>query len=146
MANVDVAAGDLVFETERGIVNVQAVYISGPMTGYDEYNFPAFREAAETLRAHGLKVFSPHEMDEEEGMVAPEKTKMEYTPRYFKFLARDMELLASGYVDAGVFLPNWQQSRGAKCEYRWLRDLALPTLSYPSLEWLDYRPAGREWL
>lgn len=132
----------LEFTTERGLVTVENVYISGPMTGYDEYNFPAFREAAAALRERGLTVYSPHEMDEDEGLIAPTKTKLEYTPTYFKFLARDMHLIGSGVIDAGVFLDGWTASRGARAEYRWLTDLALPTLRYPSLEWLEYRPAG----
>ncbi len=132
------------FHTERGEVKVASVYISGPMTGIDEYNFPAFRAAAEDLRARGFEVHSPVEMDEETGFVAPAgPTKLEYTPRYYQFLQRDMQLIGSGAVDAGVFLDGWVASRGSRAEYRWLTDLALPTLRYPTLQWLDYRPAGR---
>lgn len=132
------------FQTERGALVVESLYISGPMTGYDEYNFPAFRAAADDLRQRGFKVHSPHEMDEEGGFEAPAgPTPLEYTPRYFKFLARDMALVASGEIDGAVFLPGWQASRGARAEYRWCQDLALVTLSYPTLEWLEYRPADK---
>lgn len=135
---------DLRFQTERGLVVVTSVYLSGPMTGIDEYNFPAFREATAAIRAKGIAVHSPHEMDEDEGYTAPQgPTPVTYTSKYFRFLQRDVELIGSGKVDAGVFLPGWQASRGARIEYNLIRDLALVTLSYPSLEWLEYRPAGR---
>ena len=45
-----IAEGDFVFETERGKVSVTSVYLSGPMTGYEDFNFPAFREHARILR------------------------------------------------------------------------------------------------
>lgn len=133
------------FHTDRGEVIVESVYISGPMTGHENFNFAAFTEAAEALRAMGFRVFSPHEIDIEEGDVtdADVKRRALLPDKYFTVLGRDMELIGSGQVDAGVFLDGWQASRGSRAEYRWLTDLALPTLRFPSLEWLEYRPAGR---
>lgn len=37
------------------------LYISGPMTGYAEHNFPEFERVAKALRAKGYTVLSPHE-------------------------------------------------------------------------------------
>lgn len=39
------------------------IYLSGPMTGYPEYNYPAFAAAAARLRALGCAVISPHELN-----------------------------------------------------------------------------------
>lgn len=38
------------------------LYISGPMTGYPELNYPAFASAAEALRLAHYEVVSPHEL------------------------------------------------------------------------------------
>lgn len=38
---------------------MKRIYISGPMSGYKEHNFPAFNEAAEKLRALGWDVVNP---------------------------------------------------------------------------------------
>lgn len=37
------------------------VYISGPMTGIEDYNFPSFHKAARQLRGLGYDVFNPAE-------------------------------------------------------------------------------------
>ena len=42
------------------------LYIAGPMTGYPEWNFPAFREAARELRMRDFEMVSPAEMDEQD--------------------------------------------------------------------------------
>ena len=43
------------------------LYIAGPMTGYPEYNFPAFDEAKERLEQAGYEVVSPADLDREMG-------------------------------------------------------------------------------
>lgn len=43
------------------------LYLGGPMTGYPEFNFPAFHAAAAVLRADGHEVWSPAEFDLTEG-------------------------------------------------------------------------------
>lgn len=39
------------------------VYLSGPMTGYPNFNFPAFNERAAEWRREGWDVFNPAETD-----------------------------------------------------------------------------------
>jgi hypothetical protein len=39
-----------------------ATYISGPMTGLPQFNYPAFVYAATVLRAQGVDARSPHEI------------------------------------------------------------------------------------
>lgn len=86
------------------------VYLSGPMTGYDEHNYPAFDRAAETLRANGHEVLNPAETAG--GSI--------HLPRE-TFLEIDI-----GYVraaDALVLLPGWANSEGAKLEVDVARSL-----------------------
>lgn len=88
-------------------------YLAGPMSGIDDNNIPAFREAAETLRAAGHEIVSPVEMDE----AAKDPTvSFDSNPeKYWRFLARDIETIGVD-CDGIVFLPDWFHSRGAKLE------------------------------
>lgn len=46
----------------------KSIYIAGPMTGYEDFNFPAFNEAADILRTQGWTVFNPAEKESEKGL------------------------------------------------------------------------------
>lgn len=81
------------------------VYISGPMTGYDELNFPAFNEAATVLRDIGYAVCSPAETDQILGVGA--LTHAEY-------LRFDFERVLE--ADFLVALDGWERSLGAISE------------------------------
>ena len=52
-------SNSLRFRIER--TNVR-VYLSGPMKGYPDSNFPAFHATAAALRARGLEVVNPAEI------------------------------------------------------------------------------------
>lgn len=43
------------------------IYISGPMTGLPDFNFPAFHDAAARLRERGHEVANPAEINSEAG-------------------------------------------------------------------------------
>lgn len=84
-------------------------YIAGPMTGYPEFNYPAFKAAAAVLRSQGVDVLSP---TEHTGDVAPD----DYTDErpYGYYLRRSLRMLLD--CDAVVLLPGWETSRGARIE------------------------------
>lgn len=44
------------------------IYIAGPMTGYPEFNFPAFHTAEYTLSKQGWTVFNPAKKDAEKDL------------------------------------------------------------------------------
>jgi hypothetical protein len=86
---------------------VSRVYISGPMTGLPEYNFPAFTTAAERLRMMGHEVVSPHEVGHDDNG-APGSIL------WSAYIRRDLvEMLT---CDAIHLLPGWENSRGATLE------------------------------
>lgn len=98
------------------------VYLAGPMTGYPEFNFPAFREATARLRGLGYAVRSPHEWDEEEnGGRTP--TAEEAKPWAY-YLKRDLALLLE--CDAVAVLPGWRASKGATLEVYVGQSLGMP--------------------
>ncbi len=99
-------------------------YLAGPMTGIPQFNFPAFYDAAKALRAKGLEIISPAEMDDKEdagaAMASPDGALGTGTggvngKTWGDFLARDVKLIADN-VDGIIFLDGWQASRGARLE------------------------------
>lgn len=78
------------------------LYISGPMTGIEDYNFPAFNAAADQLRAAGYDVANPADGGADES-----KTWADY-------LREDLRILLD--CDAVALLPGWTESKGARLE------------------------------
>lgn len=85
-------------------------YLSGPMTGLKDYNFPAFEETKKTLEELGLYVLSPHEVSKQNSWEAYMKTA----------------LIRLCYCTDMCMLPGWENSRGAKIEHTIAKELAMP--------------------
>jgi len=85
------------------------VYIAGPMSGYPEFNAPAFAAAKARLEAAGLRVITPVEIGESVfgssggGVPAAE------------YLRADLRWVCS-HCDAIALLDGWEHSVGARCE------------------------------
>jgi len=88
------------------------VYIAGPMTGYPLWNFPAFDEAAEYLRACGYEVVNPADLDRAVGF----DETAEIAPPGFLRGALKRDLAAICECDAVAVLEGWRLSRGAMLE------------------------------
>ncbi len=86
------------------------VYVSGPMTGIEHFNHPAFEAACEILRLAGYEAESPH--------WAPELESWE------AYMRHDLALLLG--CDAIALLPGWEHSRGARLERLVAEALGLP--------------------
>jgi hypothetical protein len=92
------------------------LYISGPMTGLPDFNYPAFNETAHQLEAAGFVVINPAD--------APERDN------WLEYRRHALTLLAQ--ADAICSLPGWENSRGACIEHAIMSLLGLPArpLSY----------------
>ena len=103
----------------NGSVTQATAYIAGPMSGYPEYNFPAFDAAQARLEALGFKVISPAQIDRDEGF---DPTKDEVTPELMAdIVRRDIEAIIKS--DIIILLDGWEDSKGAVAEAnvgRWL--------------------------
>jgi hypothetical protein len=89
-------------------------YLAGPMSGYDQQNFPLFDRVAKTLREQGYDIVSPAELDSpEERAIALANERSQST--WADFLARDVKLIAE-QVQGIIFLSGWPKSRGARLE------------------------------
>lgn len=91
------------------------LYIAGPMTGLKDFNYPAFHAAAAKLRAIGHEVENPAE-----NPAPPCGTWLAYMR---------MSLVQISRCDGVVMLPGWEQSRGARAEFRIACDLGLQVLT-----------------
>ena len=119
------------------------IYLAGPMTGLPEYNAPAFRAATFDLRNRGIEVWSPVEMDEEDGVnleaEAASATTLHSDPGWdwARALARDIGVVIRD-VEAVVVLPGWTKSRGAFLETETAYAQGKSVLRYPDLEEIPY--------
>lgn len=79
------------------------IYVAGPMSNYEDFNFPAFHAAAAQLRAMGYDVISPAEnFGGDQG-----RPYMEYIEEGVRQITR---------VDGVALLPGWTASQGALVE------------------------------
>lgn len=82
--------------------DVTRIYISGPMTGIEDFNFPAFHAAAVALRGMGYVVSSPAEVNPDTTMT------------WEQCLRADIKALCD--CDVIALLPGWENSKGAHLE------------------------------
>lgn len=93
------------------------IYVAGGMTGYDDYNFPTFYAASESLERQGWEAVNPAQLDVDAGYTL-ERLKQFLPDELQKFLhgaiKRDLEALET--CDAIALLPGWKSSKGARAE------------------------------
>lgn len=78
------------------------IYLSGPMRGYPEFNYPLFNDTATMLRKMDHVVFNPAENEIEHGRP------------FSEYMSVDLSMVC--YADATACLPNWHKSHGARIE------------------------------
>lgn len=87
------------------------IYISGPMSGLPENNYPAFHAEAKRLRALSFVVENPAEN------LGPDSASWQW------YMRRAVAQLVT--CDAIHLLPGWSTSRGARVEYELARALGM---------------------
>jgi nucleoside 2-deoxyribosyltransferase len=113
-------------------MSLPTLYIAGPMTGYPEFNYPAFQQAMSDLVAAGYEVLSPHNIDATEG-VEPGTQSWEW------YMRKALGLLLR--CDGVALLDGWEKSRGARLERQVANEVGMDThtLRY----WLLQSELGR---
>ena len=88
-------------------------YISGPMTGLPEYNYPAFFAMEKKLQAIGhWQIVNP--------------ARLPHQPTWRKYMVQDiLYLLDCTHV---IMLCGWQNSKGAKLEHHIAKELGITIL------------------
>lgn len=100
---------DNIVELEESRKN--RVYVAGPMTGYENYNFPAFIAAAEKLIEQGYDVVNPVDHGVVEGA------------GWSDYLRHDLAKLSR--CEKVFFLPGWENSKGACLEKHIAEELGM---------------------
>jgi hypothetical protein len=109
---VSIITGDDEDEVVQEARRMAKVYIAGPMTGYPEFNYPAFHDAAVRLRDRGFEVVSPAELNPIDAGL--EINEQYYAVLYPSFLKRDIAALLE--CDHIYLLDGWEKSKGATLE------------------------------
>lgn len=100
---------------------MKQIYVAGPMTGYPNFNFPAFFAAQKKLEGAGWKVWNPAEKDSEAHLDAEavktgdDKLAMANGFDFRDAFGWDCDKVINS--DAIFMLPGWEASPGARAEH-----------------------------
>jgi hypothetical protein len=103
------------------------LYLAGPMTGYPDWNYPAFRAAAAYLRALDFQVINP--ADNFDG-----RTDLPWDT-YLRMAVRQVT-----ESDTVLLLPGWEYSKGAKLERHVALELGIDVMTFQDFINLDDEP------
>lgn len=91
------------------------LYLAGPMTGFEDFNFPAFHKMAADLRGRGYVVENPAEHGVVEGA------------DWTDYMAYGLTRL--GLCAQVAVLPGWENSKGARLEVHIARELGMKVVN-----------------
>jgi hypothetical protein len=108
------------------------------MTGYPEYNYPAFERISTELRKRGWTIESPHENPapkklihlcepkaDTNAMDCPDCGKEAIWQYYMELCKLQVES-----CDSIILMPGWPESRGARQELEWSLELGHKVYAY----------------
>lgn len=96
------------------------LYLAGPMTGYADFNKPAFHAEAKRLRDLGHEIVNPAELNEG------------HDGDWLICMKRDIAELI--HCEGIALMPGWDKSRGATIECRLAVDLGLHILHCATID------------
>lgn len=99
------------------------IYLSGPMKGYPESNYPLFHRVASELRSEGHTVYNPAEF-KHDGTRATFPLREAFAD-YCRFICLEAEAI--------VLLPGWERSKGATVEHALAENLGLTVIERPAI-------------
>lgn len=105
------AASGITLQADRA----NRTYLAGPMTGFEDFNFPAFNKMAAELRAQGYVVENPAEHGVVDGA------------DWADYMAYDLTRL--GLCGQVAVLPGWENSKGARLEVHIARELGMTVVN-----------------
>lgn len=112
-------------------------YLGGPMTKIPSFNFPRFHYVADKLRANGLNIVSPAELDDPataaQSMASPDGLDHDLHSANeggLRLIARDLIVVELPTCVGGIFLEGWHRSSGATKETWVLSRLKKPLFEY----------------
>lgn len=97
------------------------IYLSGPMRGYPESNYPLFHQVTALLRSKGYYVYNPAEFKHDEDIFPLRKAFAEYC----KFICEE--------ASAIVLLPGWENSLGVSAELALAKNCKLDIYHWPEM-------------
>jgi len=97
---------------------MKKVYLSGPMAGLPDHNFPAFHKWAKALREAGYEVINPAEINADHDGKTWEDC-----------LRNDVKELCG--CDAIALMPGWEKSKGENLELHIAHRLGLEVIHLP---------------
>lgn len=89
------------------------IYISGPMSGYPEHNYPAFQRVAAELQALGYTT------------IDPSLTGMQPDWEWRDYLVKDLVDMLTKGINTVITLDGWEHSKGACLEVHVGRELGM---------------------
>lgn len=118
------------------INNKKKMYLSGPMRGYAEFNFPAFERVTNIIRAErsDIELITPHEL-ENACDFDPDKfdpyTDSNVKDHLKKVLKRDAEFVLES--DCVLTMHGWEDSKGASAEVMLAQAAGIPCFEWEEI-------------
>ena len=104
----------------------QPSYLCGPMSGIEDYNYPVFNEAEDSLRGAGFSILNPTLGFSSPPVLVTDQKEQE-------FFARSIRLMVNR-ASSVIVLPGYDKSYNAGNEIAIARSMGLPiSVSYTHL-------------